>query len=206
MNESIISPTAGLTAAERQAAQRANASGLQPVVFAHGLCLLAGSWQPWAEVFEAAGYIALAPGWPGEPDTVAEANARPDAMAHQTLGHVVEHHAALVGLLQRKPLVVGHSLGGLVAQILAGRGLAAATVAVSPAPFRGVLSTSMSVLRATWPVLGNPANRHKAVALDAAHFRYAFANVVDEHEALDLYRRFAVPVACGPLFLSLIHI
>ena len=204
MSQPTSSPMTRLTAADRSQLQRANASGLQPVVFAHGLWLLAGSWQHWAEAFEEAGYIALTPGWPGEPDTVAEANARPETMAHQTLGQVAEHHAALIGLLQRKPVLVGHSFGGLLVQMLAGRGLSAATVAIAPAPFRGVLPLPLSALKSAWPVLGNPANRRKAVALNAEQFRFAFANAVGESEALDLHARFAVPAPGGPLFQAAI--
>jgi non-heme chloroperoxidase len=200
MSDSTFSPLTSLTASERAQLQRANASGLQPVMFLHGLWLLAGSWQHWAEAFEEAGYIALTPGWPGEPDTVAEANARPESMVQHSLGQVAEHHAALAGLLQRKPVLVGHSFGGLLAQMLAGRGLSVATVAIAPAPFRGVLPLPLAALRSAWPVLGNPANRHKAVALSAEQFRFAFANAVGESEALDLHARFAVPAPGAPLF------
>jgi len=191
---------AALTAAERAQIQRANVSGLHPVVFVHGLWLLPGSWQRWAEVFEEAGYIALTPDWPGDPASVAEANANPGAMANKTVGQVADHFSAVIAQLQRKPAVIGHSLGGLLAQILAGRGQSAVTVAIAPAPFRGVLPLPFSALKATWPVLGNPANRNRAVPLSEEQFRYAFANAVSEDEARQLYATYAVPAPGAPLF------
>ncbi len=136
-----------------------------PVVFVHGLWLLPSSWDRWAAVFDEAGYAALAPGWPDDPETVAEANANPDTFANKTVGEVADHFAEVIGKLDRKPVVIGHSFGGLLAQILAGRGLSAATVAIDPAPFRGVLPLPVSALRSASPVLTNPANRHRAVPL-----------------------------------------
>jgi pimeloyl-ACP methyl ester carboxylesterase len=191
---------AALTAAERAQIQRANVSGLHPVVFVHGLWLLPSSWERWAEAFEEAGYIALTPDWPGDPATVAEANANPGAMANKTVGQVADHFSAVIAQLERKPAVVGHSFGGLLAQILAGRGQSAVTVAISPAPFRGVLPLPFSALKASWPVLGNPANRNRAVPLSYEQFRYAFANAVSEDEARELYRTYAVPASGAPLF------
>ena len=154
----------------------ANATGRTPVVFIHGLWLLPSSWDRWAGVFEQAGYTALTPGWPDDPDTVEEANADPEVFAHKTVGQVAHHFADVIGRLERKPAVIGHSFGGLLAQIIAGRGLSAATVAIDPAPFRGVLPLPISALRASSPVLGNPANRNRAVPLTYEQFRYAFAN------------------------------
>ena len=200
MGSSTSSSTAGISAAERAQIQRANASGLQPVVFVHGLWLLPDSWHRWAELFEEAGYIALMPDWPGDPASVAEANANPDAMAGNTLGQVADHLSAVVSQLERKPAVIGHSFGGLLAQILAGRGQSAVTVAIDPAPFRGVLPLPLSALKASWPVLGNPANRNRAVPLSEEQFRYAFANAVSEDEARQLYRDYAVPAAGALLF------
>ena len=200
MSVPASSPTAGLTAAERAQIQRANVSGLPPVVFVHGLWLLPSSWQRWAEAFEEAGYIALTPDWPDDPATVAEANANPDVMANKTVGQVADHFSAVISQLERKPAIVGHSFGGLLAQILAGRGLSAVTVAIDPAPFRGVLPLPLSALKASWPVLGNPANRTRAVPLSYAQFRFAFANAVGEMEAQALYRDYAVPAPGAPLF------
>jgi non-heme chloroperoxidase len=180
--------------------ERANASGLTPVVFVHGLWLLPSSWERWAEVFEAAGYVALTPGWPDDPETVAQANAHPEVFAHKSIGQVADHFAAITAALASKPVIIGHSFGGLLTQILAGRGLAAVSVAIDPAPFRGVLPLPISALRAASAALGNPANRHRAVPLTYDQFRYAFANAVSEDEAKDLYETFAVPASGLPLF------
>jgi pimeloyl-ACP methyl ester carboxylesterase len=185
---------------EQQDVDKVNATGRIPAVFVHGLWLLPSSWDRWAEVFDAAGYAALAPGWPDDPETVAEANANPDTFANKTVGDVADHFAGVIGKLDRKPVVIGHSFGGLLAQILAGRGLSTATVAIDPAPFRGVLPLPVSALRSASPVLTNPANRHRAVPLTYEQFRYAFANAVDEDEARQLYDAFAVPAPGAPLF------
>ncbi len=200
MSTPASTSAAALTAAERAQVQRANVSGLHPVVFVHGLWLLPSSWQRWVEAFEEAGYIALTPGWPDDPATVAEANANPGVMANKTVGQVADHFSAVIAQLERKPAVIGHSFGGLLAQILAGRGQSAVTVAIDPAPFRGVLPLPFSALKASWPVLGNPANRSRAVPLSYAQFRYAFANAVSEDEAQQLYRTYAVPASGAPLF------
>jgi non-heme chloroperoxidase len=189
------------TITEHEAAQveRANASGLTPVVFVHGLWLLPSSWDRWAEVFEA-GYVALTPGWPDDPETVAQAGEHPEVFAHKSIGQVADHFAAIITALATKPAVIGHSFGGLLAQILAGRGLAAVSVAIDPAPFRGVLPLPISALRSASPALGSPANRNRAVPLTYDQFRYAFANAVSEDEAKDLYETFAVPASGLPLF------
>jgi pimeloyl-ACP methyl ester carboxylesterase len=189
-----------ITADEAGQVQRANASGLTPVVFVHGLWLLPSSWDRWAEVFESAGYVALTPGWPDDTATVAEAKAHPEVFAGKSIGEVADHFAEIIGGLARKPAVIGHSFGGLLAQILAGRGLAAVSVAVDPAPFRGVLPLPISALRSASVALSNPANRHRAVPLTYDQFRYAFANAVSEEEAKQLYETFAVPASGLPLF------
>lgn len=189
-----------ITAHEAKQVDRANATGLQPVVFVHGLWLLPSSWDRWAAVFEEAGFTALTPGWPDDPETVGEANAHPEVLAHKTVGQVGDHFAEIVHGLNRKPAIIGHSFGGLLAQILAGRGLSSATVAIDPAPFRGVLPLPISALKSAWPVLGNPANRNRAVPLTYDQFRFGFANAVSENEARELYETFAVPAAGAPLF------
>jgi pimeloyl-ACP methyl ester carboxylesterase len=180
--------------------ERANASGRVPVVFIHGLWLLPSSWDRWAAVFEEAGYAAVAPGWPDDPATVEEANAHPEVFAHKSVGQVAAHFAETIGRLDKQPAVVGHSFGGLLVQMMAGRGLAAATVAIDPGPFRGVLPLPLSALKAAAPVLGNPVNYRRAVPLTYAQFRYAFANAVSEEEAKELYKTFAVPASGVPLF------
>jgi non-heme chloroperoxidase len=190
------------TAAEQDDVQvaRANASGLVPAVFIHGLWLLPSSWDRWAALFEEAGYTALTPRWPDDPDTVEEANAHPEAFAGKTIAQVADHFSSVIEQLDCKPAVIGHSFGGLLAQIIAGRGLAAASVAIDAAPFRGVLPLPISSLKSARPVLGNPLNRHRAVPLTYDQFRYAFANAVEEDEAKALYEEFAVPASGAPLF------
>ena len=191
---------ATITAHEAEQVERANATGRQPVVFVHGLWLLPSSWDRWAAVFEEAGYTPLTPGWPDDPETVEEAKANPDVFAHKTVGQVADHFEEIVAGLTIKPAVIGHSFGGLLAQILAGRGRAAASVAIDPAPFRGVLPLPVSALKSARPVLGNPANRSRAVPLTYEQFRFGFANAVSEEEAVELYRTYAVPASGAPLF------
>jgi non-heme chloroperoxidase len=180
--------------------ERANTSGLTPVVFIHGLWLLPHSWDRWATVFAQAGYAPVQPGWPDDPETVEEANAHPEVFARKTVGQVADHCAEVIGQLNAKPAVIGHSIGGLLVQIIAGRGLSAATVAIDPAPFRGVLPLPFSALKSASPVLGNPANRNRAIPLTYEQFRYGFANAVSEDEAKQLYETFAVPASGAPLF------
>ena len=187
------------TSTEREV-ETANSSGRTPVVFIHGLWLLPSSWDRWAAVFEKAGFTALTPGWPDDPQTVAEAKAHPEVFAHKTIGQVADHFADVVGRLKKKPAVIGHSFGGLLTQIVAGRGLSAASVAIDPAPFRGVLPLPISALKSASPVLGNPANRNKAVPLTFDQFRFGFANAVTEDEAKQLYDTFAVPASGAPIF------
>jgi non-heme chloroperoxidase len=189
-----------ITDDEARQVQEANASGRTPVVFVHGLWLLPTSWDRWAELFDHAGYTSLTPGWPDDPATVEEAKAHPEVFAGKSVGEVADHFEEVIKGLSKKPIVIGHSFGGLLTEILAGRGLAAASVAISPAPFRGVLPLPISALRAASPVLRNPANRNKAIPLTYEQFRYAFANAVDEDQAKRLYDQFCVPAPGEPIF------
>lgn len=177
---------------EREEIDAANAAGGQPVVFIHGLWLLGNSWDDWAELFRGAGYRTLQPGWPDDPPTVEEAKANPDVFANKKIGQIADHYAEIIGSLGTKPALVGHSFGGLLVQILAGRGLSAASVVLDPAPFRGVLPLPYSALKASSPVLKNPANRHRAVPLTFDQFRYGFANALSEEEAKQLYEKYSV--------------
>src|SRR6187551_2369150 len=138
---------ASISERESREIETANASGTTPVVFIHGLWLLPSSWGNWADFFEQAGYAALTPDWPDDPETVEEARANPDVLAKKTLKQVADHTADVIGKLDQKPVVMGHSTGGLLAQMLAGRGLSAATVAIDPGVFRGVLPLPASVLK-----------------------------------------------------------
>src|SRR5881628_2653329 len=189
-----------LTNIEQQEIDRANASGLQPVVFVHGLWLLASSWDNWRQLFEEQGYTTLAPGWPDDPDTVEAAKHDPEVFAHKRIKQVTDHYIDAIGQLRRKPAVIGHSFGGLIAQRLAGEGVAAVTVAIDPAPFRGVLPLPLSALKSSSAVLGNPLNYTRAVPLTYEQFRFAFANVVDENEANTLYETYSVPGSGVPIF------
>jgi non-heme chloroperoxidase len=189
-----------ITEHEGQQVEKVNASGRTPVVFIHGLWLLPSSWDRWAGLFEEAGYTALTPGWPDDPETVKEAKAHPEVFAHKSVKQVADHFDGLIRKLAKKPAVIGHSFGGLMTQILAGRGLAAASVAIDPAPFRGVLPLPVSALKSASPVLENPANRNRAVPLTYDQFRFAFANAISEDEAKQLYESFAVPASGRPLF------
>jgi non-heme chloroperoxidase len=201
MNFKRKGPTmATISKYESEQIKQANATGLTPVVFIHGLWLLPSSWDRWATVFEQAGYAPLTPGWPDDPQTVEQANAKPEVFAHKSVGDVADHFGDVISKLKQKPAVVGHSFGGLITQILAGRGLSAVSVAIDPAPFRGVLPLPVSTLKSASPVLGNPANRNRAVPLTYEQFRFAFANAVSEEEAKELYTTFAVPAAGLPLF------
>ncbi|MCU1464957.1 MAG: alpha/beta hydrolase [Actinomycetia bacterium] len=178
----------------------ANGTGRTPIVFVHGLWLLPSSWDKWRTVFEDAGYATVAPGWPDDPNTVEEARAHPEVLAKKTVGQIADHFQDVIGMLAKRPALIGHSFGGLLAQILAGRGVSDATVALDPAPFRGVLPLPVSALRSASPVLGNPANHHRAVPLTYEQFRYAFANAVSEDEAHELYNTYAVPGTGTVLF------
>jgi len=191
---------ATVTEGEREQVQRANASERTPVVFIHGLWLLPGSWRRWMDLFEEAGYAPLAPSWPGDPESVEAARANPQALAGRGVGEVADHLAEVISGLGRKPAIIGHSFGGLLAQNLAGRGLSVATVAVDPAPFKGVLPLPIAAIRTTLPVLGNPANRGRTVTLSFDQFRYGWANAVEEAQAKRLYAEYHVAAPGKPIF------
>ncbi len=189
-----------LTIHEQQEIDRANASGVQPVVFVHGLWLLSSSWDRWRALFEEQGYTTLAPGWPDDPDTVEEAKHDPEVFAHKRIKQVTDHYIDAIHQLKTKPAVIGHSFGGLIAQMLAGEGVAAVTVAIDAAPFRGVLPLPLPALKSASPVLANPLNYTRAVPLTYEQFRFAFANAVDESEAHQLYETYSVPGSGVPIF------
>jgi non-heme chloroperoxidase len=177
---------------EAQQVEKANSSGRTPIVLIHGLWLLPSSWDNWVDYFEQEGYAALTPDWPDDPETVEGARAEPEVLAKKTLGDVADHTTDVTGGLEKKPAVMGHSTGGLLAQMLAGRGLSAATVAIDPGIFRGVLPLPVSTLKAVGPLLANPLTRGRAITLTFEQFKYSWANALDEKEAKELYDRFHV--------------
>jgi pimeloyl-ACP methyl ester carboxylesterase len=183
---------ATITERETEQIEAANASGRTPVVFIHGLWLLPSSWDNWVGLFEENGYAGVTPSWPDDPKTVVEARAEPEVLANKNLAQVADHTADVIGKLSKKPAVMGHSTGGLLAQIIAGRGLSAATVAIDPGPFRGVLPLPLSALKSASPVLKNPANRGRAVTLTLDQFKYGWANALSDEEAEQLYETYHV--------------
>jgi len=189
-----------LTDREQEEIARANASGLMPIVFVHGLWLLPSSWGRWRALFEERGYTTVAPGWPDDPDTVAEARAHPEVFASKSLGAITGHYVESIGRLTKKPAIVGHSFGGVITQILAGRGLSAVSVAIDPAPFRGVLPLPFSSLKTASPVITNPANYGRAVTLTFEQFHYGWTNALSESEARELYETYHVAGSGVPLF------
>ncbi|MDQ6775516.1 MAG: alpha/beta hydrolase [Actinomycetota bacterium] len=189
-----------ITDRETEQVDQANGSGQTPVVFIHGLWLLPSSWDRWRKLFDEAGYATLTPSWPDDPETVEAARANPQVFAKKTVGQVATHVEEVIGALTGKPAVIGHSFGGLLAQIIAGRGLSAASVAIDPAPFRGFLPLPISSLRSAMPVLSNPLNVGRAVTLTFDQFRYGWANAVSEAEARQLYETFHVAAPGAPLF------
>ena len=197
---STATTKATMTDHERVQIERANASSATPVVFVHGLWLLPSSWDRWVTLFEESGYVALTPGWPDDPETVADARKHPEVFAGKGISEIADYEEAIIRGLKRKPVIIGHSFGGLLTMILAGRGLASVSVAISPAPFQGVLPLPISALRSAGVALRNPANWNRAVPLTYEQFRYSFANAVGEDEAKELYLGYSVPGAGEPLF------
>ena len=177
---------------ESRQVEEANKSGRTPVVFIHGLWLLPSSWDNWVKLFEEAGYAGVTPDWPDDPETVEEARANPDVLAKKNLKQIADHTAEVIEGLEKKPAVMGHSTGGLLAQMVADRGLAAATVGIDPGPFRGVLPLPLSALRSAAPGLLNPLNRWRAVALTLDQFKYGWTNALDDDEAKKLYETYHV--------------
>ncbi|GAA1952345.1 alpha/beta hydrolase [Microbacterium deminutum] len=190
-----------VTANELAEIERANQSGLRPVVFVHGLWLLSSSWDRWRAFFEEAGFTTIAPGWPDDPESIEDARANPDAFASKMVQEVTDHYLEAIAALTEIPAVVGHSFGGLIAQKIAGTGVSGATVAIDPAPFQGVLSVPASSFKSSAPVVSHPGTSLKhGVTLSFEEFQYGWANALDEDEARRLYDEFHVAAAGNPIF------
>jgi non-heme chloroperoxidase len=176
------------------------ASTPTPVLFIHGLWLHADSWGPWIDLFKERGYAPQAPGWPGDAGTVEETRTRTDAIAGVGIDDVVDHHAKVIADLGTKPIVIGHSFGGLIVQRLLGENLAAAGVGIDPAPIKGVLYLPPSALRVASVALRSPGNRRRAVSLTQKQFRYGFGNALPERESNELFDRWTIPSPGKTLF------
>lgn len=171
-----------------------------PVVFIHGLWLHASSWEPWLDLFAEAGYAPVAPGWPGIPDTVEAARANPDSIAGHGIDDVTQHYAKIIDELPARPILIGHSFGGMIAEKLLGEDYGAAAIGIDAAQIKGVLPLPLSALRSTLPVFKNPANSHHAVSLTAEQFQYSFGNALTAEESAELYERWTIPAPGKPLF------
>ncbi len=171
-----------------------------PIVFIHGLWIHASSWQAWMEFFQQEGYETFNPGWPGDSSTVAECRANPQAIANRGVTEIADTYARFIATLPSPPILIGHSFGGLIAQVLLSRGVAAAAIAIDPAPMKGVWQLPFSALKASFPVLWNPFHFKKALSLTFSQFQYGFANAVSEEEAKELYGKWTIPAPARPLF------
>jgi alpha-beta hydrolase superfamily lysophospholipase len=171
-----------------------------PVMFIHGLWLHVSSWNRWVELFRSAGYDAFAPGWPGEPNTVAAARENPDIVANQSLDDLMVHCRGIIETLPSPPIIIGHSFGGLLTEKLLGEGFGLAGVAIDPAQIKGVLPLPLAQLKAGLPALGNPFNKNKAIALTKEEFRYGFGNALSQKESDELYEQWTIPSPVHGLF------
>jgi len=172
----------------------------QTVVLIHGLWMTGRSWEQWVDRYEARGLRVLAPSWPGM--NVPIEQLREDTSTIDKLGieEIVDHYEGILREQPEPPIVMGHSFGGVFTQLLLDRGLGAAGVAIDPGPVQGLLKLAPSTLRSGWPILKNPANRHRAVALTPEEFHYAFTNTMSDEESLAVYERYAVPGPGGVLY------
>ena len=163
------------------------------VVLIHGLWMNGRSWERWVDRYQERGLEVLAPSWPGMGGDVEALRADTSAFDDLGIEAILDHYTEIIGGLPEPPIVMGHSFGGAFTQVLIDRGLGAAGVAIDPAPVKGMLALPASTLRSGFPILKNPANRHRAVALTEKEFHYAFTNTLDEDESREVFERYAVP-------------
>ncbi|WP_305093075.1 alpha/beta hydrolase [Prescottella sp. R16] len=175
-------------------------SPVPPVMFVHGLWLAAASWDRWQDKFAAAGFPTLAPTWPGEAPSIDDTRAHADDQAGIGIDEITAHFAEAIAPLHRKPIVVGHSFGGLIAQKLLAADVAAAAVAIDPAQIQGVKTIPLAQLKSSFPVLGNPANAKRSITLTPDAFAYGFGNTLARDESDELYEHWSIPSPGRPLF------
>jgi pimeloyl-ACP methyl ester carboxylesterase len=171
-----------------------------PVLFIHGMWLHASSWNPWLTLFRNEGYAPVAPGWPGELDSVAAAREHPERVADKGIDDIAAHFRTLIEAMPSEPILIGHSFGGLIAEKLLGEGIGRAAIAIDPAQIKGVLPLPLAQLRAGLPALGNPLNKHRSVSLTAEEFRFGFGNALPEEESDALFEKWTIPSPARGLF------
>ncbi|MCU1479377.1 MAG: alpha/beta hydrolase [Subtercola sp.] len=171
-----------------------------PVIFIHGLWIHSDSWTPWIDLFDQHGYNAVAPGWPGDGETVEATRAHPEALDGVGIEAIFDHYADLIDGMPQKPIVIGHSFGGLIAQELLAHDLAVAAVAIDPAPIKGVKALPFAQLRSGFPILGKPSSKNHTVSLTGEQFQYSFGNALSKDESDALHTRFTIPGPGRPLF------
>jgi pimeloyl-ACP methyl ester carboxylesterase len=165
------------------------------IVLIHGFWVTPRSWEHWIARYESRGYRVLAPAYPGFEVEVEALNADPSPIEALTVPVVVEHLEAVIGELESPPILIGHSAGGTFVQILLDHGFGAAGVAMNSAPTEGVLVSPPSQIKSLFPVLKNPANRHRAVGFTHEQWYYAFTNTFSEEDSRALYDRYAIPAS-----------
>src|SRR3954452_20084231 len=170
------------------------------IVFIHGAWLASNSWDNFAAFFSERGYATLAPEWPRKVGDVADLRASADELAGLGVQEIVDHYAAIIAELPEPPVIIGHSFGGLITQILNGKGLGRAAVAMDPAAPKGIKRVPLSSLKVAAPALSHPLRRNGVVQLDFAQFNYAFTNTWDADAAHEAYERYAVPDTARVLF------
>jgi pimeloyl-ACP methyl ester carboxylesterase len=165
------------------------------IVLVHGLWLTPRSWEGWIDRFQKAGYNVLAPSWPGLEGEVEAVRKNPSALKGLKLKTVVDHYDRIIRKLDSPPIIIGHSFGGLITQMLIDRGLGSAGILVDSAQTAGVPVLPFATIRATLPILGNPFSYNRTTSLSPKQFNYAFTNELDAVESKKVYDRYSIPAA-----------